>query len=288
MNDPVGNVLSALRVVGCMPRKAGANHVCRCPAHDDKVASLSISTGSTGAALLKCHAGCNAKSICDSIGIRMNDLWPNPNKPITRTEPQEPRVYMTARDAIASYDYFGPPTKTWTYHNAQNQPVGVICRWDKENEKQIRPVSKVGDGWVCSGMPTPRPLYRLPAINGLGQNARVFVTEGEKAADAFWAMGLVATTSAHGAKAAAQTDWSPLEGLCVYLVPDNDRPGYEYMWEVARLVKSHRPAKVFMVNLCLPEEHDDSHDMLYRECNGNCQEAMKYLSESMVEAEEVK
>lgn len=41
----------------------------RCPAHDDKNASLSISAGRNGEVLLHCFAGCSFESIMDAIGL---------------------------------------------------------------------------------------------------------------------------------------------------------------------------------------------------------------------------
>ena len=46
--------------------------------------------------------------------------------------------------------------------------------------------------------------------------------------DAAIAIGLDATTSAHGANAAEKTDWRPLAGLEVVLAPDNDANGEKY------------------------------------------------------------
>ena len=40
-------------------RNVGADWVVRCPAHDDRNPSLSISTGKDGKVLLHCHAGCD-------------------------------------------------------------------------------------------------------------------------------------------------------------------------------------------------------------------------------------
>lgn len=48
----------------------------RCPVHGGKsMGSLSIGRGTDGRTLLKCWAGCTAKEICESIGIRVADLF---------------------------------------------------------------------------------------------------------------------------------------------------------------------------------------------------------------------
>jgi hypothetical protein len=66
---------------------------------------------------------------------------------------------------------------------------------------------------------------------------RVYVCEGEKAADAARTLGLVATTSAHGAKAAAKTDWQPMAGKEVVILPDKDDAGEGYARDVAKNIK---------------------------------------------------
>jgi hypothetical protein len=48
-----------------------------CPAHADKEASLSITTGDDGRVLLKCHAGCVTEDVVHAIGVEMKDLFPS-------------------------------------------------------------------------------------------------------------------------------------------------------------------------------------------------------------------
>jgi DNA primase len=42
-------------------RKAGSGWTAKCPAHDDRTPSLSISNAADGKLLVPCHAGCNQK-----------------------------------------------------------------------------------------------------------------------------------------------------------------------------------------------------------------------------------
>src|SRR5690606_16616383 len=103
----------------------------------------------------------------------------------------------------------GPRSALWTYHCATGEPVGVVVRFERASGKVYRPASKSEAAWTLRGMPAPRPLYRLPHLDG---ERRVYIVEGEKCADAAAAIGLVATTSVHGAGSAAKADWSPLAG----------------------------------------------------------------------------
>ena len=55
MSDPVQEILARLQGV----RQTGQGQwQARCPTHEDQHASLSVSRGEDGRALLHCHAGC--------------------------------------------------------------------------------------------------------------------------------------------------------------------------------------------------------------------------------------
>lgn len=69
---PIDLFISRLKVV----RKIHSGYTARCPAHEDKEASLSISNGDDGRVLLKCFAGCTAEEIVKSLGLKMKDLFP--------------------------------------------------------------------------------------------------------------------------------------------------------------------------------------------------------------------
>src|SRR5262249_48826997 len=55
-------------------KRAGNGWSARCPAHDDRRASLSVSEGDDGTALVKCHAGCDTSAILAAIGMKLADL----------------------------------------------------------------------------------------------------------------------------------------------------------------------------------------------------------------------
>ncbi|MGQ9576979.1 MAG: hypothetical protein ACUVUC_16880 [Thermoguttaceae bacterium] len=113
--------------------------------------------------------------------------------------------------------------------------MGAVLRWDTAGGKEIRLVSLRPDGWRLAAMPELRPLYRLAELFKAPADVPVFVCEGEKAADAACRCGLVATTSAGGARAASKTDWSPLAGHRVVTLPDNDEAGQGNADDVAEL-----------------------------------------------------
>src|SRR4051794_5792742 len=77
---------------------------CRCPGHDDRKASLSLSIGDGGKLLWKCHAGCDQREVLDGLrkaGVLLNgdareaSAGPGRAKP---NGPARPRI-------VATYDY---------------------------------------------------------------------------------------------------------------------------------------------------------------------------------------
>ncbi|HVK05847.1 MAG TPA: hypothetical protein VM490_20415, partial [Armatimonadaceae bacterium] len=73
--SPVDRVLARLSDA----RRQGANGdggrgwLARCPAHEDREPSLSVSSGNDGRVLLKCFAGCRPEAITAALGLTMAD-----------------------------------------------------------------------------------------------------------------------------------------------------------------------------------------------------------------------
>ncbi|MGE4072219.1 MAG: CHC2 zinc finger domain-containing protein [Lysobacterales bacterium] len=65
-------VLSRLERV----RKCGTGWTARCPAHEDRTASLSVAVGLDGCQMLHCFAGCSIGDITSAIGLTISDLFP--------------------------------------------------------------------------------------------------------------------------------------------------------------------------------------------------------------------
>lgn len=281
MTTPCDRVLSALREQGYQPTPAGAGWSCQCPAHDDRTPSLSIRAGDDGRALVKCHAGCTVGAVCGAIGLRVADLFAddpsrrNGHAPKTRRrgdgdettrkracggdsvagagDATGGRTFATARDAVDELERrHGPRSKTWPYHDASGEPIGLTFRRDKpDGGKIVRHVWRTADGrgWVLEGGPKAHPLYALPDLLATPAPTRVFIVEGEKAADAARAIGLLATTSAGGAERAKGSDWSPVAACDVVILPDHDDAGERYAADVARLCMAAGAKSVRVVRL---------------------------------------
>ena len=50
----------------------------RCPAHSDRLPSLSVAEGADGRVLLHCHAGCTTDAILDALKLAPRDLFQGP------------------------------------------------------------------------------------------------------------------------------------------------------------------------------------------------------------------
>ncbi|MGC1276399.1 MAG: DUF3987 domain-containing protein [Planctomycetaceae bacterium] len=175
-----------------------------------------------------------------------------PHKPAS--DRPKGKTFPTAEAAQRAYEAkHGPVDRCWEYHDADGELVGLVLRWDTPQGKEIRPAAKIDDGWRLTYPADPRPLYGLPDF--LGSTGRVFVAEGEKASDALRSIGLTATTSPGGSKAAAKADWSPLAGRDVTILPDNDPAGRQYAETVAAILAALDPPTTVTV-LDLPDLPD--------------------------------
>ena len=78
-SDPLRLVWDALEAHDCRPRGKPYDFRSRCPAHDGKnPTSLHVAIGADGRAVLHCFAhGCDAKAICDALGLTIYDLFPD-------------------------------------------------------------------------------------------------------------------------------------------------------------------------------------------------------------------
>ena len=277
MSGPVELVLGHLEKV----KKTGAGWTARCPAHDDRNPSLSITEGDDGRVLLKCHAGCDLDAICRAMDVQPKDLFVEPVPGRSGA-----RVYGTAKEAAEAVlrrlrgdDPAWRITETYTYCDTMGREVIQVLRFDKPGQKTYRPVHRDGGRWRDGDPKGLLPLYRLPE---LAEANPIYVCEGEKAVDAAEAIGLVATTSAHGSNSAKKTDWNPLAGKEVVVLPDNDAPGNKYATEVRRILGDlSPPAKVKVIDLPDLPAHGDIVE--YVELHGGSAEETRSAVEVLVE-----
>ncbi len=254
-SDPVMNVLS--RVEGA--RKIGDGQwLCFCPVHEKPSnghqPSLSVSQGDEGRVLVHCHGGCTHEQICAALGLNARDLFDDATRPAAPAKRKARRVFKTPEDAYSTIakEVSGTFVMEWKYPGDVLRVARfLLCG----GGKTYRPIHRHENRWVTGDPVGTLPLYRGDEIPTSGP---IVVLEGEKCVDATATIGLAGVTSAHGAEAAAKTDWSPLAGRDVIILPDNDDAGAGYAEEVASILSELMPpAKVRIVTLPdLPEGGD--------------------------------
>lgn len=240
---------------------------CRCPAHDDKKASLWIKQRPGGGLFVKCHAGCARENV--EAALKGAKLWPvtGARKADNSAEKRRTREGEKVELIIApippdapeiDWSFFRrpPPTQLYPYRNAEGDALYYIARWSSTTgEKEIRPVclTKLHSGraeWRLVAPPTPRTLYNLDQLREHEQRC-VLVVEGEKAADAATRSfpGHTAVTWSGGANAIDKTDFSPLKGRKIVLWPDADDPGRAAMMRLAEQLTELGAASVLIVDI---------------------------------------
>jgi hypothetical protein len=256
-------------------------YMARCPAHDDRHASLSIGRGDDGRALVDCKAGCSAGEVVKALGMKVADLFATPSSaPSARPAPKAKHtshsakcgrtIYKTAEDALAAAGRMakGEFVAAWAYPGDTFR-VGRFAL--ANGAKTFRPIHRNGAGWSIGDPAGPLPLYLSDTIGDAGL---VVVVEGEKCADAAASVGLVAVTSAHGGGSAHKSDWQALAGREVVILPDNDDTGRKYAQEVATILnKLTPPASVKIVELPGLGDGGDIADWIDADGPMGCQEA---------------
>lgn len=269
-----------------------------CPAHDDSNPSLSIKEGEDGRVLLCCRAHCDHKEIAAARGWEVSDLFDaNATPAAAKKKASRPKAEKKAGQAFATADAaqkayertLGKPARSWTYSDRDTLgEVGRVLRWDRpDGKKDIRPISRHADGWRLEHMADPRPLY---GVEFLEDADRVYVAEGEKCCDALFnegGLGLASTTSSGGSNAASKSDWSPLAGREVVILPDADDAGRQYAATVAAILHElDPPATVRVVELDGLEPGGDVAD-LYEACRSDAEiKALREKIERLVDETE--
>jgi hypothetical protein len=229
-------------------RQQGSGSIARCPAHEDRRQSLSVSTGDDGRVLLKCHAGCAVDSILDAIGLTAADLF-------ERREPRE-RSRVVAR---------------YEYRDEAGALLFVVERLDPKRFRQKRPD---GDGWAYKLNGVRRVPYRLADVReAIAAGRWVLIVEGEKDVEKLAPLGFVATCNAGGA-GKWRAEWAPMfAGAKVAVIPDNDAAGRKHADQVGALL-TEVASDVRLVTLPDVGEHGDASDWLAK---GHNSEELKSL-----------
>ena len=166
-------------------------------------------------------------------------LEPTPSHEVMKSWPSEQQPMQTV---AAAYDYC----------DEAGALVFQVLRYEPKTFRQRRPE---GSGWSYSVKGVRKLPYRLPELLA-SPDALVFITEGEKDADALAALGLVATCNAGGAGKWGADHAQFLVGRAVVVLPDSDEAGANHAAIVRRSLRSIAKSVTVISLPDLPEKGD--------------------------------
>lgn len=268
-------------------RRSGSDLRGLCPFHDDRNPSL-VLYQQGGVWRFKCY-GCNATGDAIDWVKRHEGLdFPQAIKRLERQDGALPPAvaiarpsrstrkdgvrYATAEDCLAAIRarFDGDGTETLlSYRDESGRSRGHCLRidWSNGRPKTVRYCWLDGDAWTESRPSQPRTLFGLDRLAAADPDRVVFVTEGElKARRAAEECDLLAVSAPYGAGKAALTDWSPLRGRSVIVLPDHDESGEQHALQVAQCcrdagAKDIRIARLVEFWPSLPQ-HGDIADLI--------------------------
>jgi len=229
---------------------------CPLPTHGqgngDKNPSLSITDGPDSKPLFKCHGGCDQHDVF--AAIRDYGLLPD----------LEPRAEL-----LASIKPIQQPTLEQEWHYTDEDGVTLFIKqryktFDAKGKtyKQLR-VDEQGrrHATITGAKIVP---YNLPEVEQARVNNRtVFLTEGEKAADALKSIGVCATCTHQGASSFPEDAIQYFAGLNVVILPDNDKVGWEYTKKAVKAIKKVANS-IRILDLQLEDAKEDAYEYVYR------------------------
>ena len=237
-------------------KKVGNGYLASCPVpshgqgNGDKHPSLSISMSDDGNFLFKCHSGCDQHTVFSTIKD-MGLLPALPDRPdyLDSIKPMKPIPLIST--PVLEHE--------WHYTDEEGTSLFIKQRFKTFDSKgktyktlRVMPdgsrVGKLGD---CRLVP-----YKLPELRQATAAGRVvYITEGEKAADALGSLGVVATTSHAGAGGWNDELNQYFKDANVVIVPDNDLVGWHYASKVTEaLIPFAKSVRVLDLNLSNPKE----------------------------------
>jgi len=175
---------------------------CKCPAHDDLTASLTI-TNNKDKILLFCHAGCSLENILQAVNLNIKDLFNSNN--------------INQKVLLRKYNYEDENGNLIhsTLRFIDNQGHKSFLQCSYKNNKEI---------YSLKGIKTY--LYKLPELieeAALGRD--IYIVEGEKDVENLRSRGISATTAPMGANKWRDSYNKYFKNANVVIIPDNDIPG---------------------------------------------------------------
>lgn len=189
---------------------------CKCPAHDDRQASLTVTKG-RDSVLIHCHANCSIENVLLAAGLKMSDLFYQEKRTGSSWQ-----AYIESREKKkieAVYNYVssnGSYAFTKVRMQAKKMIYGTLA-----NERFTYGLGGRTRKELCA-------VYApdgVQAINkAVSEGKPIFIPEGEKDADTLAKQGY--TAFSYGGVNDWVADMAQLcKGAVVYVLADNDEPG---------------------------------------------------------------
>lgn len=215
-------------------KRSGDDWSCKCPAHEDKKASLSIGHGRDGKLVVHCHAGCSQSEVIETL--KAMDYWPSSGAKTTPTPPAvKIHIGQGRGQIVATYDYT----------DEAGELLYQAVRYEPKDFRQRAPRPDGSWSWSIKGV--RRVLYRLPEVlAAVAEGQTIYICEGEKDVETARSLGLAATCNAMGADNGTGNKWSAefgqmLAGADVVVVPDQDESGRRHAaWVIQTLTGKAR------------------------------------------------
>lgn len=196
-------------------KRYGSRAQCKCPAHNDKQASLSVNMGEK-CTLFYCHAGCTLDEILSAAGLEKKDTYYEQS-----IQTVDWRKYVEKREQRKIEAVYNYVSFNGQYAFTKLRLAGKKILYGRlENERFIY------------GLPRNTPRKSLRAVYGdlkrlreaIQADEAVFIPEGEKDVDTLTRKGYIAFT--YGGVNDWQAEFSELvKGADVIILADNDEPG---------------------------------------------------------------
>ncbi len=227
---------------------ASGGWLARCPAHDDRKASLKIDE-KNDVVLFHCYAGCTQDAVLAALmpelsGYPIGDLIrPDFVEEMKRraeekkNQPPEPSVI--SKKIVKTYDYV----------DEQGVLLYQVCRYrtlleSGETGKDFRQRQPAivnennKNPWIWNLNGVRRVLYRLPELLAADSVEPVFIPEGEKDVETLMAHGFLATTNVSGAVNWQDEYSQVLYARHIIIIEDYDEAGKR---RTAKLLESLKP-----------------------------------------------
>jgi hypothetical protein len=243
-------------------KRSGDGWTARCPAHEDKVASLSVGVGDDDGVLLHCFAGCSLEDIVSAIGFELKDLFADtratPSGPVAPVHQSAVKPHSStdstrseATSALDRLDHEGLRVCTLdAYADAKGLPVEFLRELHLEDAKyaggqaiRIPYVTADGDEqavrfriaidgddkfrWkkrskIC--------LYGLTRLRAARERGYAVLVEGESCAHTLWLHNFPALGLPGAVNWKDERDLPAVEGLeTLYVVIEPDKGGQAIM-----------------------------------------------------------